>query len=287
MRDGYKVIDMRARPPTGEFLRYFHPDHVRFFGKRLGMPDLPPSYERRDLGLFFEEADRAGVDRMVIVNRIVPAAGGSPLGDVPNEHVADLVRQYPDRFVGVAGIDVGGDFGDPVAEIERCVRELGMKAIHISPTRSRLATHADDRRLYDCYELCMELGIAVVVMSGPFSGASIEDTHPKYIQGLARDFPKLPIVAGHACWPYFPELLGVAYRHENVFVSPDAYLFMPGGEQLVAAANGFLQDQFLYGSAYPVRELDRCLDLYMRLPLSEASFRKSLYDNAARLLKID
>lgn len=283
MRNGHYVIDIRARPPSKEYATYFTPSHVKFFGDRLGMKTLPKSFLNESLPEFFAEADAAGIDRMICIHRMVPAAGGSPECSIPNDHVAGLVGAYPDKLAGVAGIDVGGTLGDPLAEARRSIEKLGMHGIHISPTRSALATHADDRRLYPIYELCVELKVPVVIMTGPFAGPSIEDTHPKYIQKVAADFPQLPIVVGHACWPYTNELLGVAYRHENVFLSPDAYLFMPGSEVLIDAAKGFLQDQFLYGSAYPVRELDVCLDLFLNLNFTADVYRKTLGENAARV----
>ena len=286
MRNNYRIVDLRARPPTPEILTYFTAEHMQFFGGHLGMKKVPASYLNASVDMFFDEANAAGVDYMVCVHRVVPAAGGSPRSDVSNDHISDLVRSYPDRLIGVAGIDVGGDFGDPLRETERAIVELGLQGIHIAPTRSALATHWDDRRLYPMYEMCAAHGVPVVLMTGPFAGPSIEDTHPRHIQAVARDFPRLPIVVGHACWPFFAELLGVAYRHANVYVSADAYLFMPGGELLVQAANGFLQDQMLYGSGYPVREIDACLDAYLQLPLSDAAMRKTLGENAARIFKL-
>jgi uncharacterized protein len=286
MRNGFHVVDIRARPPTPEILRYFTPEHIAFFGGHLGMKRLPKSYSNASVEEFFAEADRAGVDHMVAVHRVVPAAGGSPRSDVSNDHISEVVRAHPKRLIGVAGIDVGGDFGDPLEESRRCIAELGLQGIHIAPTRSKLATHWDDRRLYPLYSLCDEKKVPVIFMTGPFAGPNIEDTHPRHVQNVARDFPKLSIICGHACWPFFAELLGVAYRHENVYVSADAYLFMPGGDLLVQAANGFLQDQMLYGSGYPVREIDATLDDFLKLPLSEEAMRKVLGANAARVFKL-
>lgn len=287
MRNNHYVIDVRARPPSPELLRYFTPDHVRFFASRLGMHELPRSYTEGSVEQFFAEADHAGVDQVVLVHRVVPAAGGSPASDVSNDAIANIVAAHGNRMVGVAGIDVGGSFGDPLVQTRDAVQRLDMRGIHISPTRSALATHADDRRLYPLYELCVELGIPVFIMTGPFAGPQIEDTHPRYIQRVAADFPRLKLVAGHGCWPFTEAMLGVAYRHENVFVSPDAYLFMPGAEPFVKAIGGFLQDQVLYGSAYPVREIDKCLDDYIQLDFSDTVLEKTLHQNAARLLKLD
>ncbi len=210
MRDGLEVIDFRARPPSPEFRGYFKIDHVSFFARRHGITKLAPSYHEGSIPRFFDEADRAGVDRMVVANRMVPAVKGSPPCDIPNEHVADLVRAYPDRLIGIAGIDVGGGFGDPVALTVHAVRKLGMRGIHISPGRSALYTQPDDRRLYPIYEACASLDIPVLIMTGPHSGESLEDTNPLHIQKAATDFPNVDFIAGHACWPYVRELIAVA-----------------------------------------------------------------------------
>lgn len=118
----------QARPPTKEILSYFTPDHLKFFGGHLGMKTIPPSYLNASVELFFQEADRAGVDRMLCVHRVVPAAGGSPRSDVSNDHIAEVVHAHPDRLSGVAGIDVGGDFGDPLEETRRAIDELACAA---------------------------------------------------------------------------------------------------------------------------------------------------------------
>jgi len=284
MRNGIEIFDFRARPPSRPFLDYFNPKHVEFFAKRQVVGDLAPSYRAGSIEQFFAEADAAGIDRMVIINRMVPAAGGSPACDIPNEHVRDLVARKPDRLIGIAGIDVGGGFGDPLALTEHAVSELGMRGIHISPGRSALDTRPDDTRLFPLYELCDSLSVPVIFMTGPFSGGNIDYTRPAYIQTVASHFPKLRIVAGHACWPYVEEMIGVAYRHENIFVSPDSYLYMPGATEMVRAAGDLLQDQFIFASSYPVGAMGVALERFLSLGYSEAVLEKTLSLNARRVL---
>ena len=60
------------------------------------------------------------------------------------------------------------------------------------------------------------------------------------------------IVCCHGFYPNVREIVTVAFRNENVFVSPDMYTFCPGGGLYVEAANHFMADQFLFGSSYPV-----------------------------------
>ena len=80
------------------------------------------------------------------------------------------------------------------------------------------------------------------------------------------------------------QLLGVAFRHANVFLVPDMYLFLPGSEVLVDAANGFLSEQLLFGSSYPFRPITQSIEDAQRLGLREHVLDKFFYANARQLL---
>jgi hypothetical protein len=88
-------------------------------------------------------------------------------------------------------------------------------------------------------------------MAGGNAGPDLTFSHPVQVDRLADRHPKLQIIAAHGSWPWVTEILGVAFRRTNVWVSPDMYLFLPGGQMYVEAANGYLQDRFLFGTAYP------------------------------------
>ncbi len=163
---------------------------------------------------------------------------------------------------------------------------MGLRGIHISPGRSSLLAACDDRRLYPLYETCVALKAALVVMSGPFSGPRLDSTHPLHIQKVATDFPTLDIVVGHGCWPYTNELIGVAYRHTNVYISSDSYLYMPSASELITAVGGFLQDQFIYASSYPVGALGSAVQRFTALPYTRTVFEKTLAGNARRVLRL-
>jgi predicted TIM-barrel fold metal-dependent hydrolase len=57
-----------------------------------------------------------------------------------------------------------------------------------------------------------------------------------------------------------------------------------GYEMLLQYGNSVLQDQMIYGSAYPMMPIDRSLTEMAELPLKDAVRRKWMHDNAARLL---
>jgi predicted TIM-barrel fold metal-dependent hydrolase len=51
---------------------------------------------------------------------------------IPNDAVAAIVRSYPDRFAGVAAVDLARPM-DAVRELRRCVRHLGFRALRVVP----------------------------------------------------------------------------------------------------------------------------------------------------------
>lgn len=280
------IIDFRGRPPTQEFLSYFVPDRTTWINYRLGAKAPAPSFVKADVELFFSEMEEAGITQTVALGRNSPSTGpNAPLGEIPNEHIADLVAKYPDRVIGVAGIDVGNTIHNSLDEIKRAVDVLGLRGIHIEPARS-LEAFPNDRRIYPVYALCEELGVPVVIMTGPFAGRNIDFSHPSHIQDVAVDFPNLEIVCGHGCYPWVTEIIGVAFKHPNVYVSPDVYMLLPGADPYVAAANTFLQDQMIFGTAYPARPLKQTVDDYRGLRFTDEALQKLLYDNASRLLKL-
>jgi predicted TIM-barrel fold metal-dependent hydrolase len=126
--------------------------------------------------------------------------------------------------------------------------------------------------------------VPVVIMSGPFAGPDLRYTDPVHVDVVATQFPNLPIVLGHGGWPYVHEVIGVAFKHPNVYVSPDVYHFVPGASAYVEAANGFMADQLLFGTAYPIRALTDTVEDFRRLPLRPEVLEKAFYENAARLL---
>jgi uncharacterized protein len=280
------IIDFRCRPPTKYFLEYFDPARVGWMAARLGAPKLSPALIKGSLDLFWEEMDEAGIDLGVVLGRNSPAVFmGKPFKEafIPNEHIAELQAKYPKRLVGFGGIDASNSRHDAVEETRRCVEKLGLKGIFIEPGR-QLLSHPGDERLNPIYEACVGLRVPVVVMSGPYAGADINASHPVYIDQLATRYPELQIVLGHGAWPWIQETLGVAFKHPNVFVSPDIYFFAPGAAGYVDAVNGALQDQFLFATAYPLRPLGQTVQDCRAFGFAADAAEKFFSGNARRLL---
>ena len=283
------VIDFRCRPPTHYFLQYFDAARVAWMAARLGAPKLSPSFLKGSIELFWAEMDESGIDIGVVLGRNSPAVFmGKPFKEayIPNEHIAELQAKYPKRLIGFGGIDASNTKHDAVEETVRCIEKLGLKGIFVEPGR-QLLSHPADERLNPLYEACVGLNIPVVIMSGPYAGTDIGVSHPTQIDQLATRYPALKIILGHGAWPWVEGTLGVAFKHSNVFISPDIYFFAPGGADYVNAMSGALQDQFLFATAFPLRPLGQTVEDCRNFHLPADVAEKFFHRNASRLLGLD
>jgi len=280
------IIDMRCRPPLKEFLAYFEVDRTVWTGKRVGARTVSKAFLEGSMELFMREMDEAGVDIGVVLGRNSPEVFlGRKFNAayIRNEVLAELQASYPGRFICFAGIDPTNTVHDAVEETERCIRKLGLKGVFLEPGRS-LGRGPDDSRLFPIYEKCLELGVPVNLMSGPNAGLDIDASNPLYVDRVASRYPDLKVICGHGCYPYIQEIVGVAFKHPNVFVSPDLYMFAPGAGEYVRAVNGALAEQFMFGSCYPFIPLAQAVEDTHKLGLDGSVLDGYFSENAARVI---
>ena len=168
-------------------------------------------------------------------------------------------------------------------EIERAIQGLGLAGINIEPGLGAPPLKADHPVLFPVYEACAALGAPVFLTAGPTS-SSQDFVDPAPVGRVAEAFPNLPIVCLGGFYPYAAEIIGVAFRHDNVFLAPTLSIFLPGGGLYVEAGNGFLRDQLLFGTGYPFRAMKQSVDDFLALGWRADVLDGILYDNAQRVL---
>lgn len=235
---------------------------------------------------FIGQLDAMGVEKAVIFNLDEETASG--LKGLPNDYYADLAKTWPDRFIGIAGIDPLKGM-DAIREIRRS-HDLGLRGVAVRPFITGLRpTHA---RMYPIYATCVELDIPIWFhLSINYSTSTMEVERPIYLDVVAQDFPELKMIAGHGGWPWVAEMTAVAWRNPNIYIDiasyQPRYLAMPGSgwETLLNLGNSVLQDQILFGSTWLFmgQSIRQLADGVEELPLKASVKRKWLYENAAGL----
>ena len=228
---------------------------------------------------YLDEIRRSGITHAVVVGRDTPGL------TVSNDRIAELTQGHAE-LIGLGSVDPQTrGTAATLAEIERSISVLGQKAINLEPGFGAPALYADDPLFHPVYDACQSLDVPVCLMSGPTT-PDLACNDPAAVGRVARAFPRLKIVCYHGFWPRIAEIIGVAFRYENVFLCPDMYLFAPGGSAYVEAVNSVLQDQFLFGTSYPFRAMKQTVEDFDTLAWKDGVRAKVLYENARRLLKL-
>ena len=82
------------------------------------------------------------------------------LSKILNEHIAEVVREHPRRFMGLGTVPMQAP-GLAVKELERCVRDLGLAGIEIGSHVNGM--NLDHPQVFEVLEAARELGAAVFV----------------------------------------------------------------------------------------------------------------------------
>ena len=264
--------------------------------------------ERPDGGVdrLIEDMDEAKLDKVVLLAMDVTLFGQrlKPYY-MYNNYVSRLVNEYPDRFIGFAGIDPRrGD--EAVKELDRCINELGLTGIKLWPLAG---FYPDDPAYYPFYERAQEYKTPILchVGVGP-SYSYMKYCRPAFVDRVAVDFPELKFILPHGGMPWVDEAAYVAMKNPNVYLDLsawqmhideyDAYLVRMVGRLIRICGS----DKILWGTDWPLfnhvistkdwwEKVDslETSDLMKRLGVPEITSedkRKILGDNAAKILNL-
>jgi predicted TIM-barrel fold metal-dependent hydrolase len=205
---------------------------------------------------------------------------------ISNDTIADYVRQFPGRFVGVAAVDLEKPV-EAVGELDRAVRELGFKALRVVPWL--WSRPPNDKFYFPLYVRCIELDIPFCTQvghTGPLMPSETGRPVP-YLDEVALTFPELRIVAGHIGHPWTDEMIGVAWKHENVFIDTSAYLPRYYPPQLLHYMKTYGKDKVMFGTNFPQLPFEKCMEQVRALDLPDEVREKFLRENARRVFKLE
>ena len=200
-----------------------------------------------------EVMDKFHIDKTLIVyptNDAYRKMGGlKEVARVYNNHIAGVVKRYPERFVGAAILPV--DEPEEMArEFERATKSLGFKALSLATSFDGI--YLDDERFYRLYEEVESLGIPIFIhpqtinpigyerIKDPLLTPAIEFVFDTTIcigklimAGTLRRFPDLKFIFAHfgGVTPFIKERFDSIYRMlrgrdivKDLFALPSEYL---------------------------------------------------------------
>jgi predicted TIM-barrel fold metal-dependent hydrolase len=236
------TVDAWIQHPTERFLAHDMFDSLRrWTGDAIAAPAELPI-----------DITVAALDEGDVAVGVLSAWHGPEGALISNEEVAAWVAAHPDRFAGLAAVDLRKPM-EGVRELRRCVTELGFKGLRMLPWLWEAAP--TDRRYYPLYAACVELGVPFCTQvghTGPLRPSETGRPIP-YIDQVAIDFPELTIVCGHIGYPWTEEMVAVARKHQNVVIDTSAYTSARIPPELIAyMKSGSGRHKVLFGSNHPM-----------------------------------
>jgi hypothetical protein len=178
-------------------------------------PLYPEQIKKGTIERLLAEMDEAGIDKTVLLALDAGLAFRSEITMRDyNDYVAEIVKRYPDRIVGFAGIDPRRG-KEALVELERCV-EKGLKGLKLW---TLTGFYPDDENYYPLYERVAELQLPVLVHTGTGPpGTYMKFNRPVYVDKVAVDFPQIKFIMAHVGAPWVEEAVAVVVKNPNVYV---------------------------------------------------------------------
>ena len=273
---GHPIIDAWAQPAFADSLKKL-PEVARLFEQSGSSHLLETGLTAEQI---VEAMDRAGIQTLML------SAWHRPGQWIfHNDQIAEMTRQFPGRFVGVAAVNLEKPV-EAVRELDRAVKELGFKALRVAPWLWNRPPN--DKFYFPLYVKCIELDIPFCTQvghTGPLMPSETGRPVP-YLDEVALTFPELKIVAGHTGFPWTEEMIGVAWKHENVYIDTSAYLPRYYPPQLIHYLKTYGKEKVLFGTNFPQLSLEKCVQQVEDLGLPDEAKENFLYRNAQRVFNL-
>lgn len=230
------------------------------------------------------EMTLAALDGGSVEKAVITAWYGPEGALVSNDEVAAWVAAYPDRFIGLASVDLTRPM-EAVRELRRA-HELGLRGLRVLPWLWGLPPN--DRRYYPLYAACCELDIPFCLQvghTGPMRSSEPGRPIP-YLDDVALEFPDLTIVGGHVGFPWTNEMISLATKYPNVYIDTSAWKPKRFPAELVSYMRGHGRRKVLFGSNCPMLLPAACLAEVDALGLDDEAKRMYLGENAARVFRV-
>jgi predicted TIM-barrel fold metal-dependent hydrolase len=170
---------------------------------------------------------------------------------VPNDFVADYVRQHPQKLIGFASVDPNEP--DYLNELRRSTRELGLRGLKLAPIYQNY--HPLDERILPVYEFCERNELPILIHQGttfPRLGP-LKYAPPILLEDVAFQFPRLQMIIAHMGHPWIGETIALVRKQPHFFTDISALFYRPWQfyNALLLAREYGVVNKLLFGSDYP------------------------------------
>ncbi len=249
-----------------------------------------------------QEALQENLDKLQLSmrrNRIDLALVLTSYKDVPGRpstrRAVEATRDLKNVYV-VAGVSYLNFRPDQLVELRDYVKDGVVKGLKLYPGYEPF--YPNDDKLEPMYEMAAEMQIPVMIHSGDTytPKGKVKFSHPLHVDEVAVDHPDVNFVICHIGNPWIRDCMEVVYKNANVYTDIsglvlgnfsdrfEAYMRKQLHEMLLY---GVEPDNVLFGTDWPISTMESYLQFMEELKVPQNDKRKMLYDNSAKLFKLN
>lgn len=223
-----------------------------------------------------EHMDKAGVDVCFALRESMMDVADFATCMSTNAFIIKEIEPYKDRMylecncgpILRRGVDKA------IWELEYLVKNANAKLCKVyAPEDGPL----NDKRLWPFYEKACELDIALTIHTGMsyVVPQPSKFTHPDLLDDVCLDFPDLKIIAYHMGWPHTEELIGLAGKHKNLYLSLSGIVGWlarspyRGYHMIGTALQWVSEDKIVMGLDLPFDDMKKAVDYIRNFQIPE------------------
>lgn len=211
--------------------------------------------------------------------------------------VNDVVRATKDltNIFVVAGLSYTTLTVDSLNALREHLRDGSVRGLKVYPGYEPF--YPSDEKFRPAYELAGEFNVPVMIHSGDTftPRGKVKYAHPLHVDEVAVDYPDVNFIICHIGSPWFRDCMEVVYKNKNVYTDISGLVLGDFSDRFEEFMHKQIQemllygvepDKVLYGSDWPIAEMDSYLEFVEELKMPEKDRRKIMYENAASLFRI-
>ncbi len=186
-------------------------------------------------------------DKVIVFGLKAPYVGI----DVPQDLVANCVREHADRFIGWCSVDPTED--DCIDQLVYNVETLGLKGLKVAPIYQNW--DPQDPKYLPFFKKVESLGIPVNIHQGTsfVRTGPLKYANPIQLEDIAIACPDLRMIISHMGHPWEDECVVLIRKHPNLYTNVSALHYRPRRhyQAFMSAIEYGVEHKLIFGSDFP------------------------------------
>ena len=230
-----------------------------------------PSLFDGKISTLLERGGAAGIEHFIVQSVATTPKQVSSI----NHFIAEAVAEQNGRFTGLGTLHPDSEHIEE--EVEE-ILSLGLKGVKLHPDIQRFCI--DDPKMDKIYTLCAGR-LPILMHTGDHR---FDFSNPNRMEPVLQRYPDLTVIGAHfGGWSVWEEATERLAKYPNFLVDCSSSLYAMSAEKARELILAYGTDRVLFGTDYPMWEIETELHRFMAIDLTEAQREDIFYNNAAKL----